>query len=319
MFERYSEFEHLFARTQITLFMIGLGTTLHGADFGRILKQPRSLAVGLAFLFVVSPLLALVLAPLFRAEAGIAVGLLLTSLMPAGTLSKVFTYLGKGNSPLAITLTLTSTLGAVVLIPAILRLLASDYVPADFHVPPGLVLPEVGIFLLVPLLVGMAIGRFFPRARHTISKWCVRIGLLAVLLMVIGSLGSGRIHPADYGWRAPLLIIAFCLVIQQLSSVPFYLFRWPRPDRLAVGIEVTMRNMNLALLLKALLFPAEKGQDPIGDGVLFVILFYAAVALVFGILLSLNHRRLYRKDARRQATQADAANSADPERSAVSS
>jgi hypothetical protein len=62
-----------------------------------------------------------------------------------------------------------------------------------------------------------------------------------------------------------------------------------------MGIEVTMRNVNLALLLKALLFPAAKGKDPIGDTVLFVVLYYAAVAMVAAIPLTLNHRRILRR------------------------
>ena len=63
-----------------------------------------------------------------------------------------------------------------------------------------------------------------------------------------------------------------------------------------------MRNLNLALLLKALLFPAnDRGGDPIADGVLFVILYYGGVAGVAGVPLALNFRRLARRDAARQA------------------
>ena len=64
---------------------------------------------------------------------------------------------------------------------------------------------------------------------------------------------------------------------------------WPRQDAVAVGIEVTMRNMNLALLLKALLFPQA---DSISNGVLFVILFYAGTALVAGLPLAFRYRRV---------------------------
>ncbi len=58
--------------------------------------------------------------------------------------------------------------------------------------------------------------------------------------------------------------------------LPFRVLRWPTPDRLAVGIEMTIRDVNLAILLKALLFPATTIRDPIADGVLFVVLFYGA-------------------------------------------
>jgi BASS family bile acid:Na+ symporter len=126
------------------------------------------------------------------------------------------------------------------------------------------------------------------------------MGFVFVVVMVVGSLGSGRIHPGEYGWKAPLAMIAFCVLAQQVSMFPFWLFGWPRPDKLSVGIEVTMRNLNLALLLKALLFPATaKGIDPIADGVLFVILFYAGVALGSGLPLALIFRLKARRAAQR--------------------
>jgi hypothetical protein len=51
--------------------------------------------------------------------------------------------------------------------------------------------------------------------------------------------------------------------------------------------------MNLALLIKAELF---READELGNGVLFVILFYAAVAMAAGLPLALNHRRLAHKE-----------------------
>jgi predicted Na+-dependent transporter len=65
---------------------------------------------------------------------------------------------------------------------------------------------------------------------------------------------------------------------------------------MAAGIEVTMRNMNLALLLTSRLFPEK---HPLASGVLFVVLFYAATAMVAGVPLVLNHRWLARREARR--------------------
>ncbi len=57
-----------------------------------------------------------------------------------------------------------------------------------------------------------------------------------------------------------------------------------RPDTTAINIEVTVRNGNLGLLIKASLFPALVGTpDPIGDNVLFTILIYGGAALMLGI------------------------------------
>jgi len=177
-----------------------------------------------------------------------------------------------------------------------LQLLVSHYIRDDFEMPVGDVLVELLLCLLLPLVVGMTLGRVWPRHQRTVARWCVRVGLVVVALMVIGSLGSGRIQPADYGWPASIAIILFCLIGQQAATLPFYIFRWPRADRMAAGIEVTMRNINLALLLTARLFP---GTDPVDRGVLFVVLFYAATAMIAGVPLAANHWRLSQREQTR--------------------
>ena len=180
--------------------------------------------------------------------------------------------------------------GTLILI-ATLGLLARDYIPADFAMPVGEIVLDVCGFLLTPLAVGMVLGRMLPTWRKRISKTAVRVGFVVVAAMVLCSLASGRIKPGEHGWRVPLAVIAFCLVGMQLNMLPFRLCRWPREDTVAAGIEVTMRNMNLALLLKAVLFPEDGSLASLGPEVLFVILFYAAVAMGAGLPLSLNFRR----------------------------
>ena len=109
------------------------------------------------------------------------------------------------------------------------------------------------------------------------------MGLGFVAVMVLGSLLSGRIQPAAHGWTTPLAIVVFCVAAMQLSLLPFRLLNWSKPDAVAVGMEMTLRNMNLALLLKALLFPES---DEVGNAVLFVILYYGGTALIAGVPLA---------------------------------
>lgn len=297
MFDWYPHYEYPLACTQLVCFMLGMGATLSVHDFIRILKDPKILIYGLAFQTLFVPLLAVLINHVGRLDPGIAIGLVLISLMPGGSASKVFTHLGRGNVALSIVLSAFSTIAAVVTVPLLLRVLAHEYVPEDFPMPVDRILADVLLYLLSPLLVGMGFARVAPAARKPFSRICVGIGWLFVIMMVVGSLGSGRIKLWAYGWQAPAAIIVFCLANQQLSMVPFYIFRWPRRDRVAVGIEVTMRNMNLALFLFARLFPKESDANPqLAAGVLFAILYFAGTAMSFGIPLALNHLRMSRHD-----------------------
>jgi BASS family bile acid:Na+ symporter len=298
MFDDYPQYEYLLAQVQLVLFMLGMGANLSGAHFVDVFRRPKFLLVGLCCQFALTPWLAVLVNHWGDLEPGIAVGLILVAAMPGGVMSKVVAYLGHGNLALSITLTVLGTLASIVTVPVLLRILAQGRLPPDFEMPAGAVVRDVALYLLLPLAVGLAVARWVPAHRQRFSKWCIRIGFVFVLVMVAGSLGSGRIHPADYGWRVPVAIILFCVVCQQVSMLPFRLLGWPNPDCLSVGAEVTMRNLNLALLLKALLFPAKKGVDRIADGVLFVLLFYAAAALCAGFPLVLNFRRMARKAPR---------------------
>jgi BASS family bile acid:Na+ symporter len=292
MFSWYPEYEYYLACIQLVAFMLGMGAKLSPAEFLVVVRRPRSLLFGLVYQLGIVPLIALAVNSLTDLEPGIAIGLVLVALMPGGSISKVFTYLGRGNVALCIALSVCSTLATIVTVPLLLPALAAGFVPEDFTMPVARVVSEVGLFLLLPLIAGMMVARAAPHYCKAFTRVCVRLGWIVVLVMVAGSLGSGRIRPAQYGWRAPAAIILFCLVSQQGSMLPFYLRRWPRPDRLAIGIEVTMRNMNLALLLQATpgLFTPS-----LADGVLFVILYFAAVAMIAGSLLALNHLRLSRR------------------------
>lgn len=293
MFDWYPDYEYHFARTQLILFTLGMGMTLSVADFIEIVRRPVYFASGLIGHLLVIPFVAVAINAIGDFEPGIAVGLILVAAMPGGAMSKFFAYFGRGNMALSISLTGVSTLLSLVTVPVMLQLLASKHI-AEFQMPIGDIMIDFAFCLLFPLLFGFAVSRWWHPHRLLLSKICIRIGLVVVIMMVAGSLGSGRIRPASYGWSVPIAIILFCVIGQQLNMVPFYILRWPRRDRLAVGIEVTMRNMNLALLIKAQLFPVG---DPLGDGVLFVILYYAAVAMGAGLPLALNHRRMARKEA----------------------
>jgi BASS family bile acid:Na+ symporter len=290
MFAWFRDWDYTLTCAQLVFFMIGMGAKLEPAEFIKVVHQPRSLLYGLAYQIAFVPFLAVLFNHVAGLEASIALGLILVALMPGGSISKVFAHLGGGNVALTIVLSGISTLAAIVTVPLLLELLASAYVPENFAMPLDRVVYEVALFLILPLLVGMLLARLFPVRRRSLSRWCVRIGWGFLIVVVVASLGSGRIQPGEYGWKVPAVIILFCIVAQQASMLPYYLLNWPRPDRLAIGIEVTMRNMNLALLLM-LNFPEERRA-----GLLFVILFYAAVAMFAGVPLTLNHLRLARQE-----------------------
>jgi BASS family bile acid:Na+ symporter len=65
-----------------------------------------------------------------------------------------------------------------------------------------------------------------------------------------------------------------------------------RPDCTAIEMEVVVRNVNLGVLTKALMFPAvANGDNLIGDMVLFTLLLYGSLQMLIAALIIFNRRR----------------------------
>ena len=73
-------------------------------------------------------------------------------------------------------------------------------------------------------------------------------------------------------------------------------------DAFTIGIEVSVRNGNLAIALVASLFPATSHNDAIGRGVFFVTLFSAGAMIVLGLLSAAQRRILLAYEQRRSVT-----------------
>lgn len=282
---------HSFAETyliplQLALAMLGMGATLRPRDFGDILRDPRGLALGLVLQLVVVPALAVAFTKVFDLGPGWSVGLFLIAVVPGGAFSNLLTFLGRGNVPLSIAVTVSSTLLCVATVPLILGIIASSYLPSDFDFPTQRIAVEIGLYLLVPLIAGMAILRFVPRAAEAASKWSIRGSMTLIGVITVSALGSGRITVWAYGWQPPVIIVGFglalAIVIPQLTRL---LGRYD-DDSLALGIEVIVRNVGVALLLVRFFFP----DTPMNGHVLYSCLFYAGLSGFLAVPMLLSHR-----------------------------
>jgi BASS family bile acid:Na+ symporter len=275
---------------QLVMAMVGMGATLRIDSFTAIARRPASLGLGLAVQWVLVPLAAVLVARLAGLGPGWAVGLLLVAVAPGGAMSNLLTFLGRGNLPLCIAMTAFTTLGCVVTVPVLLRMLAASHLPESFSLPTGRVVAEIFGYLLVPLAVGMAVNQRAPSRAPWLARWGIRGSLVLIAVLTVGALGSGRIKLAAYGLYPPAVIFAFgavlALVVPQVSRLAG---RYD-DDTVTVAIQVAIRNMGLGLLLVRYFFDGqpEQGQT------LFVCLFWAGLAPVFAVPSVLLHRAGWR-------------------------
>lgn len=276
----YPQIEYLLAATQLTLAMAGMGMTLTVEDFLGVLKAPRAVVVGIFVQLILVPALAVLVGQVLPVPSPIGVGMILVAAMPGGAMSNIFTWLSKGNAALSISMTALSTLGCLVTTPIILRLLAGPYLPADFAMPVGHIIREILLYLLIPLGLGMLLRRRRVLLAHAFSPWLIRGSFVALTLILVGSLGTGRITLTSWGWQGPLALVSFCLATQYATLLVCWLARISPGDTAALVIEAVLRNSNLALLLKASLFPVvEGGDNSLADAVLFTVLYCGGTSI----------------------------------------
>jgi len=271
--------------------MLGMGATLTPKDFNGIVKTPRAFTIGMALQLLFVPFAAFLFISLSGAAAGILIGLALLAAIPGGTVSNIFTYLGKGNIVLSIAITAITTIGCLVTTPIVLNLLISQHMPADFVMPVGRIAFEISVFLLLPLLIGMALFAKLPQHAERTSKLGIYGSIFVIALIVIGSAGAGRLDLVAFGGRNILIILAFALTLLAVSVTLPKLLRLPAKDGTAIQIEITVRNTNLGLLLNASLFPVG---HPLGGTVLLTLLLYGALMLILGAGLIAYNRRVHR-------------------------
>src|SRR5262249_1164264 len=152
---------------------------------------------------------------------------------------------------LALAATGLSTLVSLITTTADLRLFGSGQLPHDFHMPVARMLLEFAVCLLLPLAGAMLLTRIAPTWSPSVGKWCVRGSFVTLTTLIIGSVASGRLHVAAYGWRAPAAISALAAGTMLLCLVLGWLLHVPASDSFTVGVLTTIRNGNLGLLLKA--------------------------------------------------------------------
>lgn len=283
----YAAYEYPVAATQLFLAMLGMGALLSPQDFLLEIKKPRGLLAGFGIQWLMVPVIAVVLGQLLPIPAGIAVGLIFVAAVPGGTLANILTLVARGNIALSISLTAITTVAALITTPLLLELLVSQYLPDDFSMPLGLIARDIFGTLIIPLVLGMLIKAWTNTLfAAQFSKWVIRLSLMMILVIVVGSAGSGRLDVAAYGVIGVVSLVIFVLTIQASTMLVSKVLRLETRDGLTLTIVATFRNISLAIAVKATVFPAKPGVlDPIGDAVLFVALLYAGVSMFMMLTL----------------------------------
>jgi bile acid:Na+ symporter, BASS family len=238
----------------LAFIMATLGLSLTVADFKRIFVQPRGVLIGLANLFVLSPLLAFAVAELFGLIPALAVGLVLLGASPGGTTANLMTHLARGDTALSVSMTALSSLAAVITVPLYLGL-AIDHFDAGFADDVSTVGISVRVFLItvVPLAIGMYVRSRSPEWAQRREGRAKAIATALFVLIVIGAVASEFDIIQEHFGELALAALTLNVLAMACSFGISLAARLDLRQSTAVALELGVHNGTLAIAVGALI------------------------------------------------------------------
>lgn len=251
-----------------TVFAIGLSVPLK--DVAYLLRKPWLFGRSLLAMYVVTPLVAVLLARYVPAPLPVRIAVLLMAISAgAPMLSKKLVKLG-ASTQYAHSLSVLTALLAVGTMPLSLSLL-SAFFGADVSVDPGQVASTVLKGFLVPLLAGMAVRQFAPGFAQRIGGRLTAVAgivLLALVLLVVAAKFRAILAVGLPGLAIIVLMTLAALAIGHVLG-------GPDPDeRTTLAITCASRFPGLALLVASANFPNANALPVV---VAYVLISSAAV------------------------------------------
>ena len=227
-------------------------TNVRLGEVGVAFRSPRQLGVVLGFNYLVAPFVMFGLAKVFVADAELRTGLILYGLAPCIAMVIIFTFLAKGNTPMALVFVALNSVAQMLLIPVYARLLIGD-VRFDVWV----VAESVILYLGLPLVLGVATRMLVIRRRGEAGMDDVKpylnglsiLGLLFTLVVMFALKG-------DLILRRPAIVLEMAIPMTLFFVAMFFAvlavgwrLRFQYRDAVAVAFNATGRDFEIAIAI----------------------------------------------------------------------
>jgi ACR3 family arsenite transporter len=227
-------------------------TNVRLGEVGAAFRSPRQLAVVLIFNYLVAPFVMFGLANLFVSDPELRTGLILYGLAPCIAMVIIFTFLAKGNTPMALVFVALNSVAQMLLIPVYARLLIGN---VSFDV--WVVAESVVLYLGLPLVLGVATRMLVVRRRGEAGMEALKpalngvsiLGLLFTLIVMFALKG-------DLILQRPEIVIEMAIPMTLFFTVMFFtvlLIGWrlhfPYGDAVAVAFNATGRDFEIAIAI----------------------------------------------------------------------
>lgn len=286
----------------LAFVMFGVALGIKPGTFKDLLKNPKSVIVGVLLQWFALPavtfLIALILSPLITPM--IALGMLLVASCPGGNISNFMSSLSRGNVELSISMSAISTAFAPLITPFnffFWGTLYSQVVSLRSDIP-TLVIPffpmleQILLLLGVPIVLGLIFARYFPNATQKITKPAQVISILLFLGMVIVSFSQNFQLFLDNIFYVFFIVLIHNAAALGSGYLGAKLAKVSQADRRSLTIEIGIQNsgLGLVLLFNPAIFPPEIWHGHYG-GMLFITAWWGIWHIISGLTVSSLFRR----------------------------
>ncbi len=227
-------------------------TNVRLTEVGRAFRSPRQLGTVLVFNFLIAPFFMLLLANIFVSDPELRTGLILYGLAPCIAMVIIFTFLAKGNTPMALVFVALNSVMQMILIPVYARLLIGNI---DFDV--WVVAESVLLYLGLPLIAGVLTRQLVTRRGGEEAMERLKPGLNA--LSILGLLFTLIVMfslKGDLILARPMIVVEMAIPMTIFFAVMFFTvyfvgsrLGFNYKDAVAVAFNSTGRDFEIAIAI----------------------------------------------------------------------
>ena len=271
----------IFLPLALAFIMLALGLGLTGADFLRVLKQPRDFFVGAISQIILLPIIAFILIKVWPISPELAIGVMIIAAAPGGVTSNILTSFAKGDVALSISLTAIISLLSVITIPFIvvtsLSLLNEENLFKDI----SLISMALNMFFIVtvPVIIGMLFRKFASNTAIRFESIAKKISAVLFVIVLLGAILAERENIVSYFAQAGLITLALNVTMMIIAFYLAQLLGTGLAQKKCIAIECGLQNGTLAIFVATSLFGG--GVYVIPAATYSLIMFVTSLVFVF--------------------------------------
>tara|TARA_B100000700_G_scaffold64852_1_gene71605 strand:- start:7702 stop:8556 length:855 start_codon:yes stop_codon:yes gene_type:complete len=271
----------IFLPLALAFIMFALGLGLTGADFLRVIKQPKDFFVGAISQIILLPIIAFILVSIWPISPELAIGVMIIAAAPGGVTSNILTSFAKGDVALSVSLTAIISLLCVVTVPFIivssLGLLGLDNITQNI----SLISMAISMFLIVtvPVIIGMLFRKFASNVASKFEPIAKTISIVLFVIVLLGAILAEKDNIVSYFADAGLITLILNVAMMIVAFYIAQLLGTGNSQKKSIAIECGLQNGTLAIFVGTTLFGG--GAYVIPAATYSLIMFVTSLIFVF--------------------------------------